>query len=306
MQFKTLFKRIVDFLKIVKNSAVHFGSNRPIGLSGTTAFFAIFSIVPILIIIISVFGYITGSEIISEKLFHELDTLIGSGSSELLKSAIDNYDIADKSGIGTVLGVIFFLISATTLFGVLQNSINYIWRVQSKSSLKKSILKLLKDRLLSFGVILSLGFILLVSLVIDASIAIFKDFLTTHFGAEMVTFTQIINYIISLAIITGIFSLIYRFLPDVYVEWNAAFFGAVLSAILFTIGKAIIGNVIGNSKLGVVYGAASSLVVILIWIYYVFILFYFGVELTRQYSIYYKHENTPQNFATSFEITTDE
>ncbi len=306
MKPKTLFKHIVDIYNIFKKSVLHFGSNRPIGLAGTTAFFAIFSIVPILIIIISVFGYFTGSEIISKKLFNELNILIGSDSTELLKSAIDNYQIAEKSGIGTLLGVVFFLISATTLFGVLQNSINYIWRVKPESNLKTSIIKMLKDRLLSFGVILSLGFVLLISLLVDASIAFFKDFLTSHFGPEFVILTQISNYVVALAIITFIFLLIYRFLPDVYVEWKAALFGAVFSAFMFTLGKVIIGSVIGNSKLGVVYGAASSFVVILIWIFYVSVLFYYGVELTRQYSIYYHHNNTPQNFATSFKITTAE
>ncbi len=304
MKPKILLKQVINTYRILKRSVLHFGSNRPIGLSGTTAFFAIFSIVPILIIIISVFGYFTGSEIISQKLFNELNVLIGQESTELLKSAITNYKIAEKSGIGTFIGVIFFLISATTLFGVLQDSINYIWRVKPKSNLKNNILKMLKDRLLSFGVILTLGFILLVSLFIDASIAFFKDFLILNFGPRLVIFAQIVNVVFALAIITIVFLLIYRFLPDVNVEWDAALFGASFSALMFTAGKVLIGIVIGNSKLGVVYGAASSFVVILIWIYYVSILFYFGVELTRQYSIFYNHKNTPQNYAVPFEITT--
>jgi membrane protein len=306
MELNILLKRIVNTYRILKKSVLHFGSNRPIGLAGTTAFFAIFSVVPILIIIISVFGYFTGSEVISQKLFNELNVLIGSESTDLLKSAITNYNFAEKSRIGTFIGVIFFLISATTLFGVLQDSINYIWRVKPKSNLKNNVLKMLKDRVLSFGVILCLGFILLVSLLVDASIAFFKDFLKSHFGPSLVILVQIINIIFAMAIITVIFLLIYRFLPDVFVEWDAALFGAIFSAIMFTVGKVLIGIIVGNSKLGVVYGAASSFVVLLIWIYYVSILFYFGVELTRQYSIFYQHKNTPLNFAKPFEITTSD
>ncbi len=304
MKAKMVFQQIIDFYRILKKTVMHFGSNRPISLAGTTAFFAIFSIVPILIIIISVFGYFAGSETISDKLFNELNVLIGTDSTNLLKSAMENYKISQKSGIGTIMGLVFFLISATTLFGVLQKSINYIWRVKAKSNLKNSILKMLKDRLLSFGVILSLGFILLASLFIDALIAFFNDLLTSHFGAEMVVLVKVTNIVVSLVIISIVFLLIYRFLPDVFVEWKAAWFGAIFAAFMFTAGKTLIGIIIGNSKLGVVYGAASSFVVILIWIYYVSLLFYFGVELTRQYSLFYNHKNTPLNYATPFEITT--
>lgn len=290
-------------LKIFQKAFGNFGSNNPVNLAGTTAYFAIFSIAPMLVIIIAVFGFITGDETMRTKLFEELNVLIGEDSTQVLRNAIENYQITENSGIGAIIGTLFFIISATTLFSIMQNSINFIWRIKVKSNLKQNIIKLLKDRLFSFGVILCLGFILLVSLIIDASIAILKDFLITYFSPDFVILAQVTNVVLSLGIITSVFAFIYRFLPDVGVKWRASWFGATFTAILFVLGKFIIGMIIGNSDLGAVYGAASSFVVILMWIYFVSLIFYFGVELTRQYSIFHHHNNKPAHYARFFEIT---
>ncbi|SMO58253.1 membrane protein [Saccharicrinis carchari] len=304
MKKSKLKDSVNNAFSIIKKSALNFGSNRPMDLAGTTAYFAIFSIVPIIIIIISVFGYLTGEASIRQKLFEELNVLIGSNSTALLKDAIENYQITENSTFGTILGVSFFLVSATTLFSSLQNSINYIWRVQVKSDLKTNIFKLLKDRVLSFGMILSLGFILLVSLILDASIAFLKDFLATYFSPKFIVLAQLTNVVLTLAIITCVFAFIYRFLPDVKVKWSAAWFGAFLTAILFTLGKFLIGLFIGSSNMGAVYGTAGAFIAILIWIFYASLIFYFGVELSNQYSRFYKHNIKPLNFAVPFEINT--
>jgi membrane protein len=295
-------RKLKDIFKITKNSALNFGSNNPTDLAGTTAYFASFSMAPILIIIISLFGLLVGDDAMRTKLFEELNGLIGSESSHVLQDAIDNYEISKDSHIGTILGVIFFLVSATTLFGIMQSSINYIWRVQVKSNIKMNILKLLRDRVFSFGVILGLGFLMLVSLIIDATIAFLRAFLSSHFGPDLVILAQIINLIISLGIVSSIFTFIYRYLPDVKVQWNAAWFAGIFTAILFSIGKIAIGMIIGSSNMGVVYGAIGSFIIILIWIYYASFIFYFGVELSRQYSLHYKHNNEPLNFAVPFRI----
>ncbi|SHI44392.1 membrane protein [Tangfeifania diversioriginum] len=302
MYKNNLVTKITDGFKIVKKALLHFNANRPIEHAGTTAFFAIFSMAPILIIIISVFGYFAGDDAIREKLFDEINLLLGSESTRVLRNAITNYKIAENSSLGTIIGIGFFLVSATTLFSAMQNSINYIWRIKIRTNLKMSVLNLLKTRALSFGVILSLGFVLLVSLVVDASIGFLKDFLSDRFSPDFVVVAQILNALLSLVIIATVFTFIYRFLPDVQVRWSASWFGAVFTSVLFAVGKYAIGLFIGNSNLGVVYGTASSFVVILIWIYFVSIIFYFGVELTCQYSKFYRHEMTPAKYAVPFEI----
>ncbi len=306
MKKRKIKRTFSDAFEIIKNSALNFGSNRPVDLAGTTAYFAIFSIVPIIIIIISVFGLLAGEASIRDKLFEELNVLMGSNSTALLKDAIENYQISENSTIATIIGIVFFLVSATTLFSSLQNSINYIWRVQVKADIKTNLFKLLKDRVLSFGMILSLGFILLISLIIDASIAFLKEFLSTYFNPNVIVLAQLTNVALTLGIITCVFALIYRFLPDVKVKWSASWFGAFVTAILFTLGKFLIGLVVGNSNMGAVYGTAGAFIAILIWIYYASLIFYFGVELTHQFSKYYKHNNTVLNYAVPFEIATVE
>lgn len=303
MDRKNMIRILADQWKILKRSVIHFGTDRPIALAGTTAYFAVFSIAPILIIIISVFGYFTGNITIRDKLFEELNPLIGQESSSLLQRAIENYRIAENSGIGTVIGLVFFLISATTLFSIMQNSINYIWRVRVKGSLRISLFRVVRDRILSFGIILSMGFILLVSLFIDASVSFLKDMISTYFSPHLIIFVRIANLLLSVGIISLLFALIYHFLPDVKVKWSASWYGAFFTAVLFMLGRIVIGIVIGASKLGMVYGAASSLVVILAWVYYASVIFYFGVELTRQFSLFHQHNNIPVKYAVPFEIT---
>ncbi len=296
---KTLF---FDILKVFKNSFFNFGSNRPVQLAGTTAYFGIFSTVPIIIIIISVFGSITGNSAIREKLFTEIEIMLGSDSAKLLQNAMENYNIVENSTIGTIVGAAIFIISATALFTQLQNSINFIWRVKVKTSLKVSIVNLLRTRAFSFVVILGLGLLLLVSLIVDASIGVLKDFLTTRLSEDFVILAQTINLFFSLGIVAVVTAFVYRFLPDMHVYWSAAWFGAGVTSVLFAIGRLVIGMVLANSKMGAVYGTAGSIVVLLVYVFLMAVIFYFGVELTRQFSLYYGHDNLPRSYAGTFEI----
>jgi membrane protein len=292
----------VDLFRIFKRSFKNFGTNRPMQMAGTTAYFAIFSMAPILIIIIAVIGYITGKATIREKLFEEMEVYLGSDSTMFLQEAINNYKVIENSTLGTILGIIIFIVSATALFTQLQNSINFIWRVKVKSSLKISVINLLRTRLFSFIVILGLGLIFLVSILIDASINILKEFLVSTFSPHFIYLVQSINLAVSLGIVAVITAFIYRFLPDVHVKWSASWFGAAFTAVFFAIGRILIGIVLRNSEMGIIYGAAGSFIIILIWIFFVSIIFYFGVELTHQYSRYHAHNNLPRNYAGTFEI----
>jgi membrane protein len=302
MKKNTLISRFTDTYHIFKKSIQNFGSNNPVDLAGTTAYFATFSMAPIIIIIISVFGFIVGDYTMREKLFDEINVLLGSESTEVLRNAINNYQIAEESAFGTIVGIIFFLIAATTLFSIMQNSINFIWRVKVKSSIKIGIIKILKDRVFSFGMILSMGFVLMVSLIIDTLIASLKNFLALYFSPDFIIFAQLINLAISISVISGVFAIIYRFLPDVEVKWSASWFGALFTAILFALGKYVIGLVIGNSNVGMVYGTIGAFIGILLWIYFASFIFYFGVELSRQFSLFYNHDNSISKLAIPFEI----
>lgn len=306
MKKNKLISRVTDTYHIFKNSIQNFGSNNPVVLAGTTAYFATFSMAPIIIIIVSIFGFIVGDFTVREKLFEEINALLGQESTEVLRNAIENYQIAEESTFGTIVGIVFFLIAATTLFSIMQNSIDFIWRVKAKSSLKIGIIKLLKDRVFSFGMILSLGFVLMVSLIIDTLVALLKNFLSTYFSPDFIILAQLINLAISIGVVSAVFAIIYRFLPDVHVKWSASWFGAVFTAILFSLGKYLIGLVIGNSNVGMVYGTIGAFIGILLWIYFASFIFYFGVELSRQFSLFYKHNNKATSLAVPFRISAVE
>lgn len=306
MQKTGIMKRVTNTARVFRKAIVHFLDNRPIELAGTTAYFAVFSAAPIVIIIIAVFGRLVGQATIREKLLNELSVLVGNDSTTLIQNAIDNYQIVENSGTGSIIGIGLFLIFATTLFSVMQDSINFIWRVRVKSNFKMNLLKLAMNRVLSFGVILSIGFVLLISLVVDAGIAFLSDMMQDYFSTQLVFFTKLINIVLTLAIIMVAFAVLFRFLPDVEVKWSAAWFGAGITAVLFTLGKVIIGLLVGSSNVGVVYGAAGSLIVLLMWVYYSSLIFYFGTQLTFEFSRFYKHHNPTKNYAVYFRIDKDE
>jgi membrane protein len=286
--------------KILKNSFIKYKKDDPIRLGGTTAYFTIFAIAPILIIIISIFGLIFEEQTISDKIYNELNVLIGSQGADFIKTIVQNFRETERDLLGTIIGVAVFLIASTTFFNVLQNSLNFIWRVRAKP--KNNLFKSLKDRLLSFGLILSIGFILLVSLVIDAALSFLKDFLNNYLQNYTYILIRLLNFIISFGILTFVFALIYRFLPDTKIRWRVTWIGSVITAILFTIGKYLIGLILGASNINVMYGAAGSVVVFILWVFYSSIILFFGAEITQQYAEYYNYEIKPKNYAVQIEI----
>jgi membrane protein len=286
--------------KILKNSFIKYKKDDPIRLGGTTAYFTIFAIAPILIIIISIFGLIFEEQTISDKIYNELNVLIGSQGADFIKTIVQNFRETERDLLGTIIGVAVFLIASTTFFNVLQNSLNFIWRVRAKP--KNNLFKSLKDRLLSFGLILSIGFILLVSLVIDAALSFLKEFLNNYLQNYTYILIRLLNFIISFGILTFVFALIYRFLPDTKIRWRVTWIGSVITAILFTIGKYLIGLILGASNINVMYGAAGSVVVFILWVFYSSIILFFGAEITQQYAEYYNYEIKPKNYAVQIEI----
>jgi membrane protein len=287
--------------KILVNSVKKYQKDEPVKLAGTTAFFTIFAIAPIFIIITSILGLLIGQEKISEKIFSELDSLIGTQGTEFIESIVDNFRDTDRNIMGTIVGIVIFLISSTTFFTILQNSLNSIWRVRAKP--KSNILNALKDRVLSFGLILSIGFIMLISLIIDAALGIFGDFLQGYIDGYALMLMRIINYVVSFIILIIVFALIFKYLPDIKIQWKVIWVGAIVTAVLFTIGKYLIGLALGLSNIGVIYGAAGSAVVFLLWVFYSSIILFFGAEITQQYAEYYNYNIKPKAYAVEIEIS---
>ena len=291
-------KRIWNLIVL---SAQKYKKDDPIRLAGTTAYFTVFALAPIIIIIISVIGLLLGQETIEEKAFAELNSLLGDQGAEMIRGFVENYKDTERDILGTIIGFGIFIFSATSFFTVLQKSLNFVWRIRAKPS--RGILKTLKDRVLSFGMVLSLGLLLLISLVIDATIAVLKDFLTERLPGLTVFLIRVGNFVISFGIIMVIFAMIYKFLPDARIKWRVTWMGALITTILFVAGRTLIGLFLGNANVGIMYGAAGSLFVILLWVFYSSIIFFFGAEITQQYAEIYSHGIQPKDYAVAIEIS---
>jgi membrane protein len=286
--------------RLISNSVKRYNVDDPLRLAGTTAFFTIFALAPVLIIILSVTGILLEEEAIRVKVFEELEKLIGQQGTSYIISLVSNYPDIQKSYIGTIVGVIIFIIASTTVFVVIQRSINYIWRIRAKP--RYNFLKFLKDRLLSFGLILTLGFILMVSLFIDAGLSILKGYISQLMPDFTVFLIRVANFVFSFAITTLIFAMLYKFLPDAIIKWRVTWIGAVITAFLFIVGKTLIGLLLGKTDIGLMYGAAGSLVTILLWVFYSSMILYFGAEITQQYAEIYSHNIIPKEHAVAIHI----
>lgn len=294
-------ERVQKIIKLLRLSVQKYGKDQPLNLAGTTAYFTIFAIAPIIIIMVSLAGLLWSEEEIQQKVFGELNTLMGQRGTEYIQKLVDNYlSSTTKSMKGTIIGIIVFIITSTTFFMVLQNSLNYVWRVKAKPN--NNILKSLYNRLISFALILSLGFIMLVSLLIDAVISFLDDILAETLPDISLTLLQVGNAIISFAIIMFVFAMIYKFLPDVIIKWKVIWTGALITTILFIAGKFLIGMALGKTDIGSMFGAAGSLVIILIWVFYSSLIFFFGAEITQQYAELYSRGIKPKKNAVKFEI----
>ncbi len=269
-------------------------------LSGSLSYYTIFSMGPLLVVIISLCGLFLEREAIEGKVYSVLQGFVGSDTAIQLQEIIKNASIGNKGSIAATIGVITLLIGATSVFAEIQDSINTIWGLKAKP--KRGWVKMLQNRFLSFSVIISLGFLLLVSLAITAIVEGVGTRLQARFPDVAVTVFYIVNLLLTLGISTLIFSVIFKVLPDAKIKWRDVFIGALVTAILFMIGKFGISLYISQTKVGSTYGAAGSLVVLIVWIYYSSMILYIGAEFTKAYALVYGSEIHPNDYA----VTTKE
>jgi membrane protein len=276
---------MLRFWRILKRAATEFINDNGMKFSASLSYYTIFSIGPVLIIIISLAGIFYGKEAVEGKIYYQLNGLVGSSAADQIQDIIQNIEESQLSTSGAVVGIAVLLIGATGVFTEIQDSINYIWSVRAKP--QKGWLKLLINRLLSFSLIISFGFVLLVSLIIHAMVDILHERLMHFFDEGTVYVFLVINYVILFAIISTLFAIIFKVLPDAKIHWKDAFVGAGFTAALFLIGKFLISLYISQSDIGITYGAAASIVLILLWVYYSSIILYFGAEFTKVYALSY-------------------
>jgi len=246
-------------------------------LAAALSYYTAFSLPPLLVAVIGVAGVVYGVDEVQERILSQVANLVGADSAATLGEAVTNARQSTGSGVALVLGLFTLLIGATGAFGQLQEALNTIWEVKPKKG--GGIWRLVRSRLLSFGTILGTGFLLLVSLSVSAAIGALVD---AAAGIDWMTpYLAALDVVASLIVITCLFALIFKVLPDTKIEWRDVWVGAGLTAILFVAGKFAIGFYLGVSDVGSAYGAAGSIIVILVWIYYSALILFFGAEFTQ-------------------------
>jgi membrane protein len=281
-----------------------FLEDRALTMSAALAYYTVFAMAPLLIMLISLASLFYGEDAINRKLFQEINGLVGNQAALQIQDILRKISLENNSTIAVILGVITLFIGATGVFVEMQDSINQIWRVKAKP--EKGWKQLLINRVLSFSMIISLGFLLIASLIINGLILALSDQLTQYFPHLTIVVINVFNVGLTFIIISALFSVIFKFLPDVEIGWKDVRIGAFFTATLFIVGKFLIGIYIEKVGPGSAYGAAGSIIVILVWVYYTAAILYFGAEFTQVYSERYGGKIKPASYAVHIIQTEEE
>lgn len=277
------FKRVKSEWKILRQTVSEFSDDNAMKLSASLSYYTVFSIAPMLFIIISFAGIFFGKEAVQGRLFGQIRSLIGDSAAVQIQEMIANTQTQNNTTVGAIVGIVVLVIGATGVFAEIQDSINYIWSIKAKPA--KGWLKYIVNRVLSFSLIIAMGFVLIVSLVINTAMDVLGEMLARLFSDATYYLLYALNIVLIFFIISGIFTVIFKVLPDGKIHWKDAFKGAMFTSFLFLIGKFLIGLYLGNSSTSLAYGAAASLVLILLWVYYTSVILYFGAEYTKVHAL---------------------
>jgi len=263
-------------------------------LGASLAYYTLFAIAPILIVATAIAGIVFGAEAVSGEIVGQLDHLIGREGARAVQSLLEGASQRRTGILATVLGSITFVVAATGAFLELQAALNTIWRVKPKpgTHLKAFVM----DRLRSFGLVVAIGFLLMVSLAVTAALAALNGWLS-RYAPDVPLLWSGVSLLVSLTVTTGLFALLFRFLPDVRLHWRDVMIGALATAVLFTIGQLLIGVYLGQSSMASTYGAAGSVMILLLWVYYSCQILLFGAEFTRVYAQREGTKPPPEPFA---------
>lgn len=292
MKKKLTLKGVWELLKCSVNGFI---DNKAIKLSGSLAYYTIFSLGPMLIVIIYLADIFWGRAAVEGTVYGQIQGLVGSEAALQIQEIIKNASLDGKSRTAGIVGIITLIIGATTVFAEIQDSINTIWGLKTKA--ERGWLRMLINRLLSFSIVVSLGFLLLVSLVINGLLEALTGQLATLFPDMTLVLVYITNWIITLIVTSLLFAIIFKVLPDAQIHWRDVVVGSVVTALLFMFSRFLISFYIGRSDIGSAYGTAGSLVVLLLWVYFAAIILYFGAEFTKAYAAKYGTLIRPSKYA---------
>ena len=272
-----------DILTILKSSASEFSNNNSFRHAAALSYYTIFSLPPLLLIVITTASAVYGGEALTGQIYGQLKGLVGADSAAFLQESIAKFTLQQKGGIATAIGIGTLIFAATTFFVTLQESINDIWNLKVRTE-GIGIGEFIRQRLLSFGLILSVALLLLISFVISAVLSVFTGWLERHIPEVGVLVIRLVDFSLSLVVTTLLFGLIYKFLPDAIIRWRDVGIGAFITAALFILGKYLIALYIAKSNPGSAFGAAGSAIVLLVWVNYSSLIIFFGAEFTQEFA----------------------
>lgn len=284
---------------LLRTSAIRFSNDRALKLSAALSYYTVFSMAPLLLLLISLTSLFFGRDAIEGHVFAEINGLIGPEAAAQVQEIIQNMELSGTTYTALAIGSVTVFIGATSVFGEIQDSINWIWKVKAKP--KRGWLKLLTDRLLSSSLIIGLGFLLIVTLIVNGVLAAISDYLMRYFPDTTVTLFHLANLVLSFGVITLLFAVIFKVLPDAKIAWKHVRIGAFFTACLFLLGRFLIGLYLEKTGAASPYGAAGSLILILLWVYYSAIILYFGAEFTKTYAEYVGARIEPADYAVYVE-----
>jgi membrane protein len=269
-------------LRLLKDAGSDWIDDGAMRLSSSLAYYAIFSLAPLLVIVVSIAGLVFDEEAARGQLAHQIAALTGKGAGEAIQSAVNSSAAQKESGVvATVFGTALLLFGASTVFAELKDALNTIWGVIVKPG--RPFLTIVRDRFFSFSIVLAVGFLLLVSLVISVILTALGHFMSGRFQLHPVVW-QASEACISFVVVTCLFAMIFKWIPNVRIGWRDVWLGAVATAMLFTLGKFAIGYYLATASIASSFGAAGSVVVVLVWVYYSACILFFGAEVTKAYS----------------------
>ena len=279
----------------LKQVVTDFGDDKAMKFSASLSYYTIFSIAPFLAIIIAFTSFFFAREAVQGELYPQINALVGHEAALQIQQMITNIHLSKNSFFATSLSFVVLIAGATGIFTEIQDSINHIWGLKSKP--KRGLLKMLLNRLISFSLIISLGFLLMVSLLLNTVVDALSRQLMKLLPAKGIYLVEIINNCLMFILLSLLFGIIFKVLPDAKIKWKDVMVGAVTTAILFMIGKFCIGFYLGHSNLGSVYGTAGSIIIVMLWVYYSAVILYFGAEFTKVYAKLYGGEILPNDYA---------
>lgn len=287
-------RRIKVFWSLIKKTFGSWNNNDPWAESAIIAYYTLFSLPSLLIIIVSIAGYFFGREAVQGRLNTQITDFIGADAAIAVENMITSAAITENSTWAIIFGVAMLLFGATGVFFRLKIAMNRIWSVAAK---KDTFMRMIMDRIISFGMVLAVGFLMLLSLVISAAVIMLGEYIEDMAPVITAVGLKILNYLLSFFFITVLFGAIFKLLPDIKIRLRITLYGAALTTVLFLIGEFLMGFYFGQSNPGSVYGAASSIVLILLWVNYTCLIMFFGAEFTVQYALYKNERIRPNKFS---------